>query len=175
MLRGCKFVLKILSTLFALGVLVGAPGGGVVQAAPGMNPQHTNVVISEFRTRGPAGDTDEFIEIFNPTTNPIDISGWMIWEADLFVVPTTPFFTVPAGKILASGQHYLVANNSINGYSEAVPADGTYNSTSIPDISGIALTDSSEAYVDMVGTNISVAYHEGAVLAPLSGNSGSKL
>ena len=37
----------------------------------------TNVVISEFRTRGPGGGNDEFIELYNPTSSPIDISGWL--------------------------------------------------------------------------------------------------
>ena len=34
MLRGSKFFLKFLSTLIVLGVLVGAPGGGLVWATP---------------------------------------------------------------------------------------------------------------------------------------------
>jgi predicted extracellular nuclease len=37
-------------------------------------PNH--LVISEFRTRGPNGASDEFIEIFNPTNLTVDISGW---------------------------------------------------------------------------------------------------
>jgi hypothetical protein len=35
-------------------------------AAP-MRQASTNVVISEFRTRGTSGASDEFIEIYNPT------------------------------------------------------------------------------------------------------------
>src|SRR6476660_3303885 len=41
----------------------GLPGGSA-----------TGVVISEFRTAG----SDEFVEIYNPTNNPVDISGWKI-------------------------------------------------------------------------------------------------
>jgi hypothetical protein len=167
MLRGGKFFLKFLSTLIALGVLVGAPGGGLVWAAPGMNPQHTNVVISEFRISGRAGETKEFIEIFNPTINPISISGWKIWESDLNEIPATPFYTVQGTIVLASGQHYLVTNTGYNG---SVMPDGTYT-FSIPAISGIALSDSNGTFVDMVGTDISVVYHEGAVLVPLAVNS----
>jgi hypothetical protein len=36
------------------------------------------VVISEFTTRGPGGSTDEFVELYNPTDAPVDISGWTI-------------------------------------------------------------------------------------------------
>ncbi len=80
MLRGRTFFLRCMGTLFVLGVLIGAPGSGAVRAAPKMNPQRTNVVISEFRTSGPAGKTDEFIEIFNPTTTNQNLSGWELWE-----------------------------------------------------------------------------------------------
>jgi hypothetical protein len=39
-----------------------------------------HVVISEFSTRGPGGSTDEFVELYNPTDEPVDISGWAIWN-----------------------------------------------------------------------------------------------
>lgn len=36
-----------------------------------------SVVISEFRTRGPLGG-NEFVELFNASAAPVDISGWKI-------------------------------------------------------------------------------------------------
>ena len=38
----------------------------------------STILISEFRTRGPAGAGDEFIELYNATAAPIDIGGWKI-------------------------------------------------------------------------------------------------
>jgi parallel beta-helix repeat protein len=38
-----------------------------------------HVVISEFTTRGPGGSTDEFVELYNPTNESVDISSWGIW------------------------------------------------------------------------------------------------
>src|SRR4029453_7827875 len=38
----------------------------------------STILISEFRTRGPAGANDEFIELYNATNAPIDIGGWKI-------------------------------------------------------------------------------------------------
>ncbi len=99
MLRERISFLKFLSIVIALGVLVSAPGSGSVQAAPGKNPQHTNVVISEFRTRGPDpnGTTNEFIEVFNPTTLPIDISGWGILPSDQTgLMPSAPIYIFPS-------------------------------------------------------------------------------
>ncbi|PYR65990.1 MAG: hypothetical protein DMF88_17870, partial [Acidobacteria bacterium] len=36
----------------------------------------TGIVISEFRTHGPSGGNDEFVEIYNNSDLAIDISGW---------------------------------------------------------------------------------------------------
>src|ERR1043166_300131 len=36
----------------------------------------TNVVISEFRVRGPNGAADEFIELYNLSGAPVAIGGW---------------------------------------------------------------------------------------------------
>jgi len=47
-------------------------GTGVVPASG------AGIVISEFRTRGTAGGNDEFVEIYNNTASPIDISGWKL-------------------------------------------------------------------------------------------------
>jgi hypothetical protein len=174
MLRGRKSFLKFLSTLIVLGVLVGAPGGERVQAAPGMNPQHTNVVISEFRTSGPGGTTDEFIEFFNPTMNPIDISGWGIMPSDQNRrMPPTPIYIFPSSPdhtILQSGQHYLVANTGFGG---SVTPNGTYT-YDVPDNGGIALIipgvpPNPDVVVDSVGMSNGVPFVEGTPLPPLAG------
>src|SRR5215204_491366 len=38
----------------------------------------TTLVISEFRTRGPNGAYDEFVELFNFSPNPVNIGGWRV-------------------------------------------------------------------------------------------------
>ena len=40
--------------------------------------QTTHVVISEFATRGANSATDEFVELYNPTDAPIDLSSWKL-------------------------------------------------------------------------------------------------
>ncbi|MGA2505776.1 MAG: lamin tail domain-containing protein [Anaerolineales bacterium] len=171
MLRGRTFFLRCMGMLFVLGVLVGAPGSGAVRAAPKMNPQRTNGVISEFRTSGPAGKTDEFIEIFNPTTtNPIDISGWELWEANVNSPDINLIFTFPVNTTLASGQHYLVANTGWGGNPLVTP-NGTY-SYDIPDNGGIALIDPVQnVKVDSVGMTQGLAFTEGTPLSPFPANS----
>ena len=44
-------------------------------AAPA-TAQSTTIVISEYRTRGPAGGNDEFIELRNNSAAPVDIGGY---------------------------------------------------------------------------------------------------
>jgi len=61
----------------------------------------TSIVISEFRVRGPNGGNDEFIELYNPTALPIDLSfhrlqyksvaGAAYLTADLFAFPMDTF------------------------------------------------------------------------------------
>ena len=65
------FALLLLASLFGTAV-----GGGTVRAAPVRDIGQTDAVISEFRTRGPAGSNDEFVEIFNPSNSVINIGGW---------------------------------------------------------------------------------------------------
>ncbi|PWH18420.1 MAG: hypothetical protein DDG60_00575 [Anaerolineae bacterium] len=138
-----------------------------VNAKPENAPPHalaTNIVISEFRTRGPNGGNDEFIEIFNPTQATIDISGWYILRSNsLGVINTT--FQFPASTLLQPGQYYLVSHNS---YTQTIP-DGTYN-VGIADDGGIAITlPDMNTIIDQVGMSAGSAYGEGMRLSPLTG------
>jgi hypothetical protein len=124
----------------------------------------TSVVISEFRTRGPNGAGDEFIEIYNPTTTAVDISGWKINASNNVGAEGTRAI-IPASTLLRSGQYYLVANNS---YSSTTVANLKYG-TAISDDGGIALLNASNGIIDEVGMDIGSAYQEGTTLSPLTG------
>ena len=126
----------------------------------------SSVVISEFRTRGPDGGDDEFIELYNPTTSAVDISGWKI-NASNSSGGTSTRATIPASTILRSGQYYLIANSSSGGYSNtSVTADLTYG-TGISNDGGIALLKPDNTIVDQVGMSSGSFYKEGATLIPL--------
>lgn len=157
---------------FVLVLLAGAlwprDQGMPVQAAPaGQLP--VQVVISEFRTRGPSGGNDEFVELFNPTTTDVNIGGWLI-KGSNNAGSTSTRATIPVGTVLLAGQHYLVANTSLGGYSGSTPPDLTY-STGFTDDGGIALTLSDgSTIIDQVGMSTGSAYKEGSPLAPLTAN-----
>src|SRR5688572_27065708 len=84
-----------------------------VQSAPA-NAASTTVVISEFRTRGPNGANDEFIELFNKSAGAVDISGYKIARSNA-AGTTTVIKTIPAGTTIASRRFYLLTNNGVQG------------------------------------------------------------
>ena len=127
----------------------------VAGAAPAV-ASTSGVVISEFRTRGPAGGNDEFIELRNAGSAPVNISGWLLQGCSSSAPgnPTTRA-TVNAGVTLSPGQSYLFTNSTAPGaYSGTVPGDQTYG-TGITDFSstntpGIRLMNGT-VFVDGVG------------------------
>lgn len=91
----------------------------VVEAAPLLVYPATSVVISEIRFFGDGGGNDEFIELYNPTSNPINISGWLVRGSNNAGAITTRA-TIPAATTLQPGQYYLVANTGYSGPTTAV-------------------------------------------------------
>lgn len=146
-----------------------------------------NVIISEFRVRGPNGANDEFVELYNNTNAAITVStsdgssGWALAASN-----GVARFVVPNGTVIPARGHYLGVNSV--GYSIAsYPAgngttatgDATYT-TDIPDNAGIALFNTATAAnftlanrLDAVGSNAeaNTLYREGAgypALTPFS-------
>ena len=163
-------VIFYITLLICLLAEISAPMAGVtpVSAAPLMQAA-TNVVISEFRTRGTNGSSDEFIELYNPTSNSINIGGWQIWGSNnVTPIPGTSSRKIIAtGVIIPAGGYYLISYSS---GSFTTIADTTYG-TGITDDGGIALFSSTDLVnpVDQVGMSINSAYKEGSTLLPLSG------
>jgi uncharacterized protein len=153
----------VLGALCALVVLVGGAAAETTASAQG-------VVISEFRTRGPVGGSDEFIELYNATAADVAIGGWLVRGSNTAGTVSTRA-TIPASTTLAAGCHYLVTNATAStGYSGSVPGDLTYL-TGITDDGGIALTlADTTTVVDQVGMSSGSAYKEGTTLTPLTTN-----
>ncbi|MEW6730990.1 MAG: Calx-beta domain-containing protein [Acidobacteriota bacterium] len=125
----------------------------------------TPVVISEFRVRGPNGGNDEFVEIYNNTDSPIDISGWKM-KGSNNAGTTSTRATVNANTMLPARGHFLFVNTTAPGYSGAVPGNKTYT-TGITDDGGIAITMPNDTIVDQVGLSNGSAFKEGTPLASL--------
>ena len=121
------------------------------------------VVISEFRTRGPNGASDEFVEIYNNSDSTIDVSGWKL-KASSSTGTISNRLTLSANAILQAHKHLLLGNAS--GYSGNVALDQTFASGFAND-GGLAITLANDVIVDQVGLSAGSTFHEGMHLAPL--------
>jgi predicted extracellular nuclease len=147
---------------FAIALLATFTMAGVASAAS------PNILISEFRTRGPAGGNDEFIEIWNNSASAVIIGGYTLRGSNN-AGTTTQRAAVPAGTVLNAGCYYLFTNTATGGYSGSVPGNTTYT-TGITDDGGIAILNAASAIVDQVGMSAGSAYKEGGTLAPTLNN-----
>jgi hypothetical protein len=75
-------------------------------------PASINLIISEFRLRGPLGAADEFIELYNNSDAPLTVCssdgspGWAVVSAD-----GLSRFVINNGTVIAPRAHYLGANS----------------------------------------------------------------
>lgn len=105
---------------------------GGTPATPGQ------IIISEFRVRGPGLATDEFIEIFNAsgadhTVTALTGSGYGVAASD-----GTLRCSIPNGTVIPNRGHYLCTNSVAYSLSAYATGNATYT-TDIPDNAGIAL------------------------------------
>src|SRR5689334_15698400 len=126
-----------LMRLTSIALLIGAFSLPLLIPPPPAAAGSTSVVISAFRTRGPNGGSDEFIELFNLSSGSVGIGGWKI-NGSNNAGTTSTRVTITAGVILQPGKYYLVTNSSTSGgpYSGATLGDQTY-SVGIGDDGGI--------------------------------------
>lgn len=134
------------------------------------------VLISEFRARGPNGLADCFVELYNNTDAPISVSttdnsgGWSLVST---VDTTTPRFLIPNDTLIPARGHYLAGGSA---YSLASYAAADTVMSNIGDNQGLAFfrTQNSASFnstnlLDAVGFSGNPApYTEGTPLASIS-------
>jgi uncharacterized repeat protein (TIGR01451 family) len=167
MQKNFRFTLVLL-LLISIWANPFAPATQVVEAKPA-NQVATDVVISEFRTRGESATnsaTDEFIEIYNPTNSAIVLTGYKLRRSSSCGSTPNDIYTFPALSLQA-GQYYLVASQD---YSGTITPDITLpTNMTIADSGGVAITDSSNNPIDQVGMCATTSFRETTFLTPLSG------
>lgn len=150
---------------FVLALLFAA---NVAQAAA------NHVVISEFATRGPTAATDEFVELYNPTNAPIDISGWKLQYKSATGTTWNDRGVLPANTFIAAHGYFLIANQSYIGAVTPDFSSGAWNSgTGMADNGHERIIDASAVEVDLVGWGTAIA-PEGTA-APNHGTSANSL
>jgi len=148
----------VVRAAFACALLLSVFAGTAQAASP-------NVVISELRFRGPAGAADEIVELYNRSSAPVAIGGYLVRGSNNAGTVSTRA-TIPAGTTLNAGCHYLLGGAT---YSGSVAADQTF-ATGITDDGGVAVTLADQTVVDAVGLSTGSAYKEGTTLASLGGS-----
>ncbi|MEI6634596.1 MAG: lamin tail domain-containing protein, partial [Chlamydiota bacterium] len=112
-----------------------------------------HVVISQFTTTGPGGATDEFVEIYNPTSAAIDISGWRLRYKAASGTTWSTRTTVAAGTTLGVYSFYLFGHTS---YTGTVLANATFT-TGAADAGGHYCIDNGATIQDTVGWGTAIA------------------
>ena len=103
------------------------------------------LLISEFRVRGPSGATDEFIEIYNNSGADHAVvdsgvgAGYAVAASD-----GVARCVIPTGTVIPNRGHYLCTNSGAYSLGAYATGDATYT-TDIPDNAGIALFNTSVA------------------------------
>ena len=138
-----------------------AGGWSITFSSPPASPG--DLLISEYRVRGPGAQNDEFIEIYNAsgkshTVAAVSGTGYGIAASD-----GVTRCTIPNGTVIPRGGHFLCVN--AEGYSLGGIATGDATFTAdIPDNRGIALFNNNTGGVDNPGsTDYSLASRLDAV------------
>jgi autotransporter-associated beta strand protein len=142
-----------------------ADGTGVATIMPPVAAGQ--VIISEFRLRGPGGQYDEFVEVYNNTdsdivvtdANPVTCAvqtltlgpttpcGWSLLDLQGAASGNIPRFVIPAGTIIPARGHYLAAGTGYSLSALAAP-DLTYDppgySGAEADFTGLALYNTAD-------------------------------
>ena len=80
--------------LFAAATLAQSPSG---------------VVINEFQYDDSGTDDREFVELYNGSAVPVDISGWTLFAADAtWPADNNTDYVIPANTILGAAQFYVL-------------------------------------------------------------------
>ncbi len=129
---------------------------------PGTSP--APVVINEFCYDDGGIDNYEFVELFNRTAAPVDISGWKIVVNDSGSpgyggsgAGAVPTHIIPSGTVLAPGAFYLLGNIAlvpiaVPGVSQILPLNAIENGGAVgtPDFESIELQDPNSTIIDSV-------------------------
>lgn len=83
---------------------------------PDAGVQAGDVLVSELTNGGPAGDSDDFIELANFAQQPVDVGGWSVYRCSESGRRLTNYLqaTLPSGTILEPGEVFVAAHTSVD-------------------------------------------------------------
>jgi hypothetical protein len=112
------------------------------------------VKVNELRLRTTTNSTNQFVELFNAYSAPVDIGGWTVVYRSRTGSTDTTMATIPAGTMIPAGGFYLLGrsgNGTTTGYVGPPTADQTFT-TSLNTTSGagVGIRDTIGILVDSV-------------------------
>ncbi|MCB2205211.1 lamin tail domain-containing protein [bacterium] len=117
--------------------------------APLAAQQADHVVISEFATRGAAGNqAGEFVELYNPGSGDVDISGWELQYRSASGSSYFALVSIPEGSVMRGKSFFLITGSS---WAESPAADVQWSSSGMADNGNIRIVDDAGKEVDRVG------------------------
>ncbi len=125
-----------------------------------------HVVISEIQAAG-STTTDEFVELYNPTTNEMDLSGWKVMRKTQSIDAEEQLIATLSGTIQPHG-FMLIAHEN---YDDTTTPDITYTDQNIADNNSIILRDENNNTIDLVGFGEASTREEVTVSLPISNRS----
>lgn len=119
---------------------------------PVPGPDYGDVLISEVTNGGPAGNTDNFVELHNYGSEPVDIGGWLLYRCTgVGMAPSTVQVDVPAGTTIEPGEFFIFAHVNAAGIPDDVP-QARYDVSSLANLGfGVQVEDADGVIRDSVG------------------------
>ena len=160
---------------------------------PAASPRTLGIVIREFRLRGNSiqPELDEYIELFNNTNDDLTVAtddgspGWTVLYLLKGGNSAIILTVLPTGTVIPAKSHYLIVNNSANGYSlnSVATGDDTTFTFGIDDDTGLAIFKTraknnfnATTVIDAVGFQqtgtLASLFREGTGLPPLGATNG---
>lgn len=128
--------------------------------------QALHIVISEVKTAG-TKTTDEFVELYNPTNQAVDISGWKLTRKTSGGTESNLASSLTG--IIQSHGYYLIAHPD---YSELSNPDFSYDeNNSITSNNTVILYNNQNAVIDKVGFGSASDFEGSSETDPASGTS----
>ncbi len=176
------YTLKAESTTDGNAVLTGTANygyqGGSPQTATATQSVRVAypIKVNELRTGVTGATTNQFIELYNAGSAPVDISAWSVAYRSSAATTNTVLDTMPGGAgsgttVIPGGGYYLLGRSG--GYTGSPTADQTFTTSMSSSGGGVAVLDPTGAVADSVGYGSATnAFVEGCA-APAPGTSAS--
>jgi hypothetical protein len=148
------------SRTYGSGSFVSFSGSQIVNFIRTPAPASGDLLISEFRFRGPQYAADEFIELYNNTNSTIVVntsdgtSGWMVQAAS----PSTSglaSYILPRGTVIPPHAHFLISGFNYSSLFRYAPGEDFFAfGSEIPDDNGVAVFSTANSANFNTGTRL---------------------